>query len=76
MSYVDLPKSTSKTIDELEKACIENGFTLQELFREAKEPVSTIQNWSRTEPVTLQKLSNLKTTLKGMVAAKRKPAKS
>lgn len=76
MSFAELPKKESKTIEALEKACIENGVTLQELFREAKEPVSTIQNWTRREPVTLQKLSHLKSTLKTMVSQKKKPAKA
>jgi len=71
MPLQEMPTPGEKTIDTLEKICEDNGINIYDLFREAKKPVSTIQNWKKSEPQSLETLAALRTTLAAMLKEKR-----
>jgi len=55
-----------KKIEEIKRLCAENGLPVAEVFREAKIPYSTVQNWERKEPDAFETYDKLKETIAEM----------
>jgi len=71
----EIPKHGEKTIEAIQKICDDNGINIYDVFREAKKPVSTIQNWTKREPGSLETLAVVKATLADMIKTKNKKEK-
>ena len=48
-----------KQIDLIRKKCEETGLNIYEVFREAKVPFCTIQNWKKKEPGAFETLEKV-----------------
>jgi DNA-binding transcriptional regulator YiaG len=63
-------KQPEKKIDEIKRKCTEAGLSVAEVFREAKEPYSTVQNWERGDPKPFKTYNNIIATINKMAADK------
>lgn len=61
-----MPKENEKRLDKIKRLAGEKNLSLTEVFREAKIPHSTIQNWERKEPEAFHTYDTLIETVKRM----------
>ena len=55
-----------KKIDEIKQKCKDTGLEINKVFREAKIPVCTIQNWEKKNPKTFETLDIINETIERM----------
>lgn len=59
-----------KQIDIIQEKAEAAGLSLSEVFREAKVPYSTVQNWKQKEPTAFETVNKLNETIERLAAEK------
>lgn len=62
--------SAKKEIEIIEELCNKHGLNLREVFRKANESESTIQNWRRKNPRSLEVRNKVHEAIEQMVKEK------
>lgn len=59
-----------KQIEKIQQKCDQHNINIYDVFREAKIPTATIQNWRTKEPSAFETLEKINKTLETIISEK------